>query len=193
MRPQTQVICELIGNLIEEGGPILIDHVKSQPKGELERKIRSYGQRPFEILWTNANEDLVALIAISDLMYEHSIRRLSRMDEEAMQLELGVDALSGSAMSVAVQAMQKEKKRMQQLRKQCDALLVMSKTLVAKSWFFEFLSSQPHFDEMARQELNRRCDTNKQAIDRILKVLDTVLPLNERILREHRQRRTFQH
>ncbi|MEZ4808092.1 MAG: hypothetical protein R2815_11575 [Flavobacteriales bacterium] len=183
----------MIGELISAGGPMVIDKVKGKPSGDLERKIRSYSSRPFENIWTNANDDLVALIAISELMYERRIVPLSRMDEERMQIHFGVNAFSALATNQAVTAMREEKQRMSQLPDQCDALIALGKTLVAKSFFFEFFSSQPHFDEMARQELNKRCDTNKEAIDRILKVLNTILPLNERILQEHRQRRTFQH
>lgn len=188
MRPETELIWKLVGKLIDEAGSQLTaDTTEGKVPRAIANRLKQYEAKGFAgPLWINADHDILVMIAMSDLMWENRIRPLANKDEDDLQAELGVSALSRAATTVALTRMRDESKNLKVLQTQCETLPTIALAVVAKSAMAgPANASQVAFDKMGADQVRKNCDRNKQHVTAILQKLQRVIPVTEQTLRVH--------
>ena len=187
MRPESELISKLVAKLIGTiGSSITTNTTKGSVPPVIKKKIKSYNKGFSSPIWTHADDDILALIALADLMWDKKISLMARKDETSLQNMFGVNAVSEQATSDALYKMNLAGKDIKMLKKQCEVMPTIANTVVAKAIILGIANiSQISFDKMGANEVKMRCDKNIKTINKILKMFDTVIPINERILLFH--------
>lgn len=190
MRPETQTIWRLVGKLIDSATPhVTTNTSKGRAPKPVADKIRTYTRSGFAApIWTHADHDILVMMAMADLMWENRISPLKGKDETALQVELGVNALSERATVEALSQMNDALGHLKLLRDQCAAMPPLATAIVGKSAMLgPANASQVGFDRMGAEELKKRCQRNTREIERILPRLRKIVSMNEEVLRAHRR------
>jgi hypothetical protein len=185
MTPETVLILKLTGQLIGKiGSSKRSNTTQGKLPPEIERKVKSYDR--VTNLWSYADGDLLALLALVDLMWEKSIQPLSRKDENQLQLDLGVNALSRSATQTALSRMKDAKKQLELLKLKNDAIMDLAKVVAGRSLLGGVANaSQITLDKLGCEEVRKRGTANIKALDPILKRLDSIIAVTEQTARAH--------
>ena len=183
------LIWKSLGKLIDELNPkIVSDTTKGKVPKIVEDKIKSYTNRMDPPLWTNADYDLVVLIALSIIMWENKIRFYSISKEPEIQFKLGVHALSKIDTEAALAKMRQEKLILENMSTQCSAMIPLGIAIVGKSALLgPANASQVLLNEIASNKLSKKCHENMNAIPGILRKFERIRKINEDILRTHRK------
>src|SRR5262249_50747680 len=128
---------------------------------EVENKIRSY--KRFENNWASADDRLLALIAVADLMGT-TLETVSRQDENELLAGFGVDVFSSTSTEDALIKMQDFRKDLDIFQLKMDAMRDLGRILSKRSVVTDFFNaSQILLDESAYDELEWRCKLNVKA------------------------------
>jgi hypothetical protein len=190
MRPETELIWRLVGKLIDEGTWQLtsVTTQGKQPR-TIANRIKRYDAEGFDARWTFADDEILVLNAMSDLMWESRIELLADKDEEVLQVELGVNLLSRAATAAALTRMRTEEKDLKALQTQCEALPPLALAMVFKSTMAAPAdASQVALNRMGADRVRTNCNRNKAGIGDILQKLQRVIPVTEQWLRVHEKR-----
>lgn len=173
----TSYLYELVGELKDAGGAQLSELTKLEGAGAVARKVKSYHSKGWlKEIWTNADENLVTLIAIADVIHDMRIAPLSQMNMERMLSFFEYEFLSDRRARAALHAMNVELKLIQDMRDLTDLLPALANALVSTGFFADLFNfSQNAFNERARFELSLRCERNKRQIAGIVPVLEACI------------------
>ena len=185
MTSETVLILKLCGKLIDEIRNKSTNNVtKGKLPPDVRRKVDSYNITMHP--WSMADGDILALVAVAELMWERGIAALDRKDENALQMEFGVNSLSKEATRLALSRMQEATKQVEGMRAQCEAMPALAKVIAGKSLLGgPANASQIAFDKMAAERVAKQCKTNLDALDRILRRLKAVTSVTEETVRVH--------
>lgn len=176
-------IYKLIGEVISKvGGHTIGKMTKIKYPPEIAKRIRSYIS--FSNVWHNANDDLLALLAVSELIWEKLLQPVNRKDENKLLFESGVNAASIPATQTALKRMAETKKQFEKTRKKCEAISPLASAISKKSWLGgPANASQIKFDKMGCDMVQKQCTKNIKAIDRFIIKLNNTLSLIRDTLR----------
>lgn len=185
MSGSSELIAKLAGKLLGElsakarGGTM-----KSSVPPSLARRMRSYGS--FRNVWSNADHDIVLLVAMADAMWDESIAPIRGKDENALQMEYGVNALSRSDTKRALDRMKADRDALRSMKRACEAMRPLGQALAARSLLGgPANASQIGFDRMGAAEVERRCVRNEKELTRILPRFDAIIEMNDKVLSTH--------
>jgi len=172
---------ELIGDLMGAAGEKISDLTRVKVGGAVARKVKAYNSQGWlRPIWTNADENLVTLIAVADVLHELGIAPLRGMNEERMLDYFKYNYLSDAEVQASLYAMYVEQQLLRDMRALCGSLPILANALVSTGFFAAladrftdlFSGSQQAFNGAARAELKRLCDRNIRELDAILPILD---------------------
>jgi len=179
MSGTSELIAKLAGKLIGElGNKARGGTMKGSVPNALKKRMQSYSM--FRNIWSNADHDIVLLVAMADEMWENSISPIRSKDENALQVDFGVNAVSRSATKQALARMEQERKALRTMKQTCEAMRPLAQTLAARSLLGgPANASQIKFDRMGAAEVDKRCRRNETALDAILPRFDAIIEVNE--------------
>ena len=181
----TNLILKLTGELIDKVGSSKTSNItQGKLPPEIQRKVDSYNS--YANLWSNADNDLLALLAVVDLMWEKLIQILSRKNENQLQADFGVNVLSAAATRSALPRMRERKKQLELLRLKNEAIVDLAKVVAGRSLLGgPANASQITFDKLGYDKVRERTTSNIKALDSILKKLETIIPVTEHTAQAH--------
>lgn len=188
MKGETQLILKLVGELLGKlGDKTRSGTLKGKLPPEIKRRVDSYNS--FSNLWSNGDDDILALVALADLMAEKSIKPLKHMNEDKLQLHYGVNSLSEAETRAAVERMKADRDALHTMKLKCEAMRPLATTLAARALMGgPANASQITFDRLAAAQVKKVCDQNERAIKPILSRLDAVIEVNQKVLEVYRSR-----
>jgi len=106
---------------------------------------------------------------MSELSWQKAIQPLAHKNENQLQLEFGVNALSQAATRSALTQMTRLKERLQTLRLKSKATIDLAKVVAGRSLMGgPANASQIRFDKMGYDRVSEQCTKNIGGIDSIL-------------------------
>lgn len=188
MTAETQLIVKLVGELLGKlGGKTRSGTLKGKLPPRIQKRVDSYNM--FNKLWANGDDDILALVAMGELMWEKSIRPVRAKDEERLQLDYGVNSLSEPATRAAVARMKADRKAFETLKLKCEAMRPLATALAGRSLMGgPANASQITFDRLAAAQVKKVCDQNERALKPLLARMDAIIEVNEKVLEAYRSR-----
>lgn len=185
MNPETTVILKLTGQLIDKlGSKMTSNTMKGKLPPEIQRKVDSYAS--FRNVWSNADQDLLALLALVELMWEKVIQPLSRKSHNQLQLDFGANVLDRSATTAALKRMEDTKRQLQLLKTKSEAIMGLAKAVAGRSLLGGVgNASQIAFDKLGHDKVRQRVTANIKALDSILEKLGPIIAVTEETARVH--------
>jgi hypothetical protein len=186
MRPETAEIWKLAGKLIEEVGSQKTSNTTqgSVPKAVAD-KVRSFRRDGFgSPIWTNADFDILAMVAMAELLWENRLEPLRRLDETELQEAMGANVFSKADTQNALARMRKEMDDMKVIHAQCEALPGLALAVLARTALGGPVNaSQISFDKLGAEQVRKKCERNRKTATELIGKLGKVIPLNEQALR----------
>ncbi len=170
----TSYLYQLVADVMGASSKQAMDLVKLKPAGPVARMVARYNSKGWQReLWTRADEHLVALIAVADVIHEMRIQPLSTSNEERL-LELhGYNFLNDDEIRSSLRSMVQERDLLRELRSLSSSLPTMGKALASMGFFADlFGMSENTINAAAVFELQRRSDRNVRGIDAVMPILD---------------------
>lgn len=185
MRPEITIILNLAGKLINEIGKTARSNTAAnQLPPKVKRKVESY--RTLPNVWSWADKDVLALLAIAELIWEEALRPIAGKSHVQLQLHLGVNALSKTATQVALRRAVELKKEMEALRAKNAVLPDLVKVVAARSLLGGPLNaSQIALDKAGAMQVGKQAAKNSAAINGILTKLVPILAVTQDTARAH--------
>ena len=180
------LIAKLAAKLLDELGAKSRTGVsKGEWPPEIKKRVDSYNM--FKKVWSAADDDILALVAVGELMWEKAILPVKTKNEERLQLDYGVNVFLKGATQIALAAMKKDRDALRTMKLKCEAMRPLADALAARALMGGPMNaSQIQFDRLGATEVKRVCRQNEQALGPILSRFDSIIEINEKVLDAHR-------